>query len=104
MHIMHEKAEFKQDGIPNFMSKVSKESEWLAQIEQYLDLSQKIAFTVQTGRANCLVYCPRGNQSTPILCSLAQIFLDPYYRTFEGLKVLIHKEWNYFCHNFLGKN
>jgi myotubularin-related protein 6/7/8 len=30
--------------------------------------------------------------------------LDPYYRTFNGLRILVHKEWNYYCHNFLGKN
>jgi hypothetical protein len=50
------------------------------------------------------VYCPRGNQSTPVLCALAQVFLDPHYRTFKGLRTLIHKEFNFYDHNFLNKN
>ena len=51
-----------------------------------------------------LIYCPSGNVGTPLLSSLAQIFLDPYYRTFEGFKVLILKEWVYYRHNFLKEN
>jgi len=48
-----------------------------------------------------LIYCPSGNVGTPLLSSLAQVFLDPYYRSFEGFKVLIFKEWIYYRHNFL---
>ena len=34
---------------------------------------------------------------------LAQIILDPHYRTFEGIKTLIHKEWIFYKHDFLKK-
>ena len=102
MHGLHSVTDPKVDN--SFMLKIAKDSDWLAQVEQYLQLSHQIANTIMTGRANCLIYCPRGNQSTPVLTSLAQIFLDPFYRTFKGLRTLVHKEWNYYCHNFLGKN
>ncbi|KAL7715510.1 Myotubularin phosphatase domain-containing protein [Entamoeba marina] len=47
-----------------------------------------------------LVHCSDGWDRTSQLTSLAMIILDPYYRTIEGLLVLIEKEWITFGHKF----
>ena len=49
-------------------------------------------------RTNVLVHCSDGWDRTAQMCALAQQLLDPYYRTIEGLAVLIQKDWISFGH------
>ena len=91
----------KQD--PQFISKVVK-SEWLGQIEGILDGATRVVDCIRNAEENVLIYCPSGGAGTPLLSSLAQIQLEPYYRTFEGFRVLVLKVWVYYRHNFLQKN
>eukprot|EP01031_Cornospumella_fuschlensis_P044073 gene44073-53884_t len=47
-----------------------------------------------------LVHCSDGWDRTPQVTSLAQILLDPFYRTVSGLCMLIEKDWCAFGHKF----
>lgn len=53
---------------------------------------------------NVLIYCTSGTNGSCLISSLSQIIIEPHYRTFEGFKVLVWKEWIYFQHNFVAKN
>ena len=86
-----------------FMSKVVK-TDWLAHIESILDSARRVHHCIVNAQENVLIYCPQGGSGSALLSSLAQIFLDPHYRTIKGFQALVYKEWLYYPHNFLEKN
>lgn len=87
---------------PSFLSKISKTG-WLSKVENCIQKSSAVAQILMKGSANVLVYCQLGNSGTPVITALAQIFCDPYYRTFDGFRTLIHKEFSYYLYNFQKK-
>lgn len=75
------------------------ESKWLSHCFTILHAAQKTAQLVHSG-SPVLVHCTDGWDRTPQICALAQILLDPYFRTIEGFQVLIEKDWCAFGHKF----
>ncbi|KAI8825933.1 uncharacterized protein EV422DRAFT_503282 [Fimicolochytrium jonesii] len=73
---------------------------WLKHIRHILDGAFTIVRDVHLHNSHVLVHCSDGWDRTAQLCSLAEICLDPYFRTIEGLAVLIEKEWVSFGHKF----
>lgn len=47
-----------------------------------------------------LIHCSDGWDRTSQIVSLAELAIDPYFRTIEGFFVLIEKDWVYFGHQF----
>ncbi|KAJ3122553.1 hypothetical protein HK100_011921 [Physocladia obscura] len=75
-------------------------SGWLNHIRTVLDGTLMIVKSIHSYNTHALIHCSDGWDRTAQLCSLAEICLDPYYRTFEGFAVLIEKEWMSFGHKF----
>ena len=50
--------------------------------------------------SSVLVHCSDGWDRTSQICSVTQVILDPYYRSIEGLAVLIEKDWCAVGHKF----
>ncbi|KRX00915.1 hypothetical protein PPERSA_09521 [Pseudocohnilembus persalinus] len=68
-------------------------------ISAILEGAVKIVQKMRKG-INVVLHCSDGWDRTSQLCSLAQIIMDPYFRTIEGFQVLIEKEWVSFGHQF----
>lgn len=76
------------------------QSQWLKHIHDVLDGSAVIARQIGINHSHVLIHCSDGWDRTSQLSALAQIMLDPYYRTLEGFIVLVEKDWLSFGHMF----
>lgn len=73
---------------------------WLQHVQSILSASSSLARKVEQQTLSCIVHCSDGWDRTAQLSSLAQIMLDPYYRTIDGFRALVDKEWLSFGHMF----
>ncbi|KAJ3000613.1 hypothetical protein HDV02_004298 [Globomyces sp. JEL0801] len=74
-------------------------SGWLRHIKSILNGTLLMVQHIHQYNLHCLLHCSDGWDRTAQISSLAQLCLDPYYRTIRGLCVLIEKEWISFGHN-----
>lgn len=76
---------------------------WLSIVTNILNHAFNVAAVLTEGKGHVLIYCQSGVGGTPVLSSLSQVICDPYYRTFDGLAALVHKEWCYYKYDFQKK-
>lgn len=82
-----------------------EKSNWLKNLKTIIEGTSMIVTTIHSKR-HTLIHCrycvltSDGWDRTAQLSSLAQVCLDPFYRTIEGFCVLLDKEWISFGHKF----
>lgn len=81
-----------------------RRSGWLRHISAILDGTALIVKNVHINSSHVLIHCSDGWDRTAQLSSLAQLCLDPFYRTIHGFQVLIEKDWVSFGHKFLDRS
>lgn len=84
----------------NSLANILEGIEWFDQLKTIMDTANKIVDYMDTHGRSVLLAIEEGWDLTPQITSIAQLCLDPYYRTFEGFRVLIEKEWLAFGHRF----
>ena len=75
-------------------------SGWISHIRKILSASVKVATMVGRESTSVLVHCTNGWDRTSQIVSIANLLLDPYYRTIRGFIVLIEKDWFAGAHKF----
>lgn len=73
---------------------------WIEHISRILDSAVEIVRVIKEQRASVLIHCSDGWDRTAQLTGLAELMLDPFYRTIRGFQVLVEKEWCSFGHKF----
>ncbi|CAG5102004.1 Similar to sbf2: Myotubularin-related protein 13 (Xenopus laevis) [Cotesia congregata] len=80
--------------------KLIESSEWLQQLQNLMQLSGAVIDLMDVQGSSVAICLEDGWDTTTTVCSVAQICLDPHYRTIEGFRTLIEKEWLGFGHRF----
>ncbi|KAK9764084.1 phosphatidylinositol-3-phosphatase ymr1 [Basidiobolus ranarum] len=73
---------------------------WLKHIGSILEGAAVVVNNIAQHNSHVLVHCSDGWDRTSQLTSLAELCLDPFYRTIRGFEILIEKEWISFGHKF----
>jgi hypothetical protein len=76
------------------------DTRWLHRIQELLQTAAAVVGKLEEESASVLVCYESGWDRTAQISSLAQLLLDPYYRTMDGFQILIQKEWLWFGHPF----
>jgi rhodanese-related sulfurtransferase len=75
------------------------DSKWLHHLSDILGGAVYMCQMLERGEP-VLVHCSDGWDRTSQLSALSQLLLDPYYRTIDGFRHLVHKEFILFGHQF----
>ncbi|KAM0719527.1 hypothetical protein Q7P37_003657 [Cladosporium fusiforme] len=81
-----------------------RKSGWLGHVAGLIDGSEMVARVVGLGGSHVLVHCSDGWDRTSQVSALAQIMLDPHYRTLDGFITLVQKDFLSFGHKFRDRN
>jgi len=81
-----------------------RRSGWLKHLTALLEGATVIVRNVHVNASHVLVHCSDGWDRTAQLAAVAELCLDPYYRTLAGFQVLVEKDFVAFGHKFLDRS
>lgn len=80
-------------------SSVEDVIEWLKHIKSILAGASFVKKKILEGNS-VFVNCSDGWDRTPQIVCLSKLMLEPYFRTVQGFRILLHNDWNGFGHKY----
>ncbi|KAJ6525690.1 protein-tyrosine phosphatase-like protein [Mycena capillaripes] len=80
-----------------------RRSGWLRHLQAIMEGTVLITRNVHVNSSHVLIHCSDGWDRTSQLSALAQLCLDPFYRTIRGFEILVEKDWLSFGHKFMDR-
>ena len=80
--------------------KLVEQSEWLQLLQSVMQLAGAVTDLMDIQGSSVMLCLEDGWDLTCQVSSLAQLCLDPYYRTIAGFRTLVEKEWVNYGHRF----
>ncbi|KAF8211986.1 protein-tyrosine phosphatase-like protein [Mycena galopus ATCC 62051] len=80
-----------------------RRSGWLRHIQAIMEGTVLITRNIHVNSSHVLIHCSDGWDRTSQLAALAELCLDPFYRTIRGFEILIEKDWLSFGHKFMDR-
>ncbi|CAK4033568.1 Myotubularin-related 3 [Lecanosticta acicola] len=77
-----------------------RNSGWLKYVAALVDGAELVAKAIGLGGSHVLLHCSDGWDRTAQVAGLAQVMLDPHYRTLDGFITLVQKDFVSFGHKF----
>ncbi|CAG0925667.1 unnamed protein product, partial [Notodromas monacha] len=82
---LNDACELKNPSMSSFLSGLES-SAWLKHIKAILETSHFVAQALASEGVSVLVHCSDGWDRTAQVCSVAQLLIDPHYRTIQGFQ------------------
>ena len=79
---------------------VIEDTKWMSSLRYILSASWETAYWIHVHRLPVLLHCSHGWDRTSQVAVIAQLLLDPYYRTCKGFACLVEKDFMAFGHPF----
>ncbi|KAJ7087792.1 protein-tyrosine phosphatase-like protein [Mycena epipterygia] len=80
-----------------------RRSGWLRHIQAIIEGTVLITRNVHINSSHVLIHCSDGWDRTSQLSAMAQLCLDPFYRTIRGFEILVEKDWLSYGHKFMDR-
>jgi hypothetical protein len=86
------------------LHKQIQDSKWFEQLQLIMNIANLVVDRMDNSEVSVMVCLEDGWDLTAQVTSLAELLMDPYYRTIEGFPVLVEREWLSMGHRFTRRN
>eukprot|EP01029_Cantina_marsupialis_P014356 TRINITY_DN316_c1_g1_i1.p1 TRINITY_DN316_c1_g1~~TRINITY_DN316_c1_g1_i1.p1 ORF type:complete len:364 (-),score=74.55 TRINITY_DN316_c1_g1_i1:149-1240(-) len=99
IHVMRDSMAKFMDAVGTGNTSAIRASKWFSHMKVIMAGAKRVMEQLRSG-TSIICHCSDGWDRTAQICSLAQVCLDPFYRSRKGFAILVEKDWISAGHRF----